>query len=41
MSLNINLSEIDINDLDLENMGSWPAGAKIIFAVILAILVSV
>ena len=41
MSLNINLSEIDINDLDLENMGSWPAGAKIIFAIILAILVSV
>lgn len=41
MSLNINLSEIDINDLDLENMGSWPTGAKIIFAVILAILVSV
>lgn len=41
MSLNINLSEIDINDLDLENMGSWPAGAKIIFAAILAILVSV
>jgi type IV pilus assembly protein PilO len=41
MSLNINLSEIDINDLDLENMGSWPVAAKFVFAVILAVLVSV
>jgi type IV pilus assembly protein PilO len=41
MSLNFNLSEIDINDLDLENMGSWPAGAKMVFAVLLALLVSV
>lgn len=41
MSMNINLSEIDINDLDFENMGSWPVAAKIIFAVILAVLVSV
>lgn len=41
MNLNFNLSEIDINDLDLENMGSWPAAAKLIFAVILAALVSI
>lgn len=41
MSLNINLSEIDINDLDFENMGSWPAAAKVIFAFLLALLVSV
>lgn len=40
MSLNFNLSEIDINDLDLENMGSWPLAAKVIFAVLLAIAVS-
>lgn len=41
MSLNINLSEIDINDLDLENMGSWPAAAKVVFAAILALVVLV
>ena len=41
MNLNFNLSEIDVNDLDLENMGSWPAAAKVIFAVILAALVSI
>ena len=40
MSMNFNLSEIDINDLDFQNMGSWPAAAKVIFAVLLAILVS-
>lgn len=39
MSLNLNLSDIDINDLDVENMGSWPAPVKIIFAIILAALV--
>ncbi|WP_372625341.1 type 4a pilus biogenesis protein PilO [Arsukibacterium sp.] len=39
MSLNFNLSEIDINDLDIENMGSWPVAAKVIFAIILAALV--
>lgn len=41
MSLNIKLSEIDINDLDLENMGAWPAAAKVIFAALLAIAVIV
>ncbi|MBU2114051.1 MAG: type 4a pilus biogenesis protein PilO [Gammaproteobacteria bacterium] len=41
MNLNFNLSEIDVNDLDLENMGSWPAAAKVIFAVLLAALVSI
>ncbi|MBZ9611189.1 type 4a pilus biogenesis protein PilO [Rheinheimera maricola] len=40
MSLNLNLSEIDINDLDFENMGSWPLVVKLIFAAILAIMVS-
>uniref|UniRef100_A0A486XM38 Type IV pilus biogenesis protein PilO n=1 Tax=Rheinheimera sp. BAL341 TaxID=1708203 RepID=A0A486XM38_9GAMM len=41
MSMNLNLSEIDINDLDFQNMGSWPVVAKIVFAAILAIMVSV
>jgi type IV pilus assembly protein PilO len=39
--MNLNLSEIDINDLDFQNMGSWPVVAKIVFAVTLAIMVSV
>lgn len=37
---NFNLSDIDVNDLDLENMGSWPVLVKVIFGVIVAILVS-
>ncbi|WP_215396634.1 type 4a pilus biogenesis protein PilO [Rheinheimera oceanensis] len=37
--MNLNLSEIDINDLDFQNMGSWPVAAKIIFAAVLALLV--
>lgn len=41
MSLNMKLSDIDVNDLDLENMGSWPLIVKIIFACIVAALVSV
>ena len=41
MSLNLKLSEIDINDLDFENMGSWPVAAKIVFALVVAILVGV
>jgi len=39
MSLNFNLSDIDVNDLDIENMGSWPLAVKVIFAFILAVLV--
>ncbi|MCC5452549.1 type 4a pilus biogenesis protein PilO [Rheinheimera sp. UJ51] len=35
------LSDIDVNDLDLDNMGSWPVLVKAIFAAILAALVSV
>ncbi|WP_333606461.1 type 4a pilus biogenesis protein PilO [Arsukibacterium sp.] len=37
---NFNLSDIDLNDLDLENMGSWPVVVKVAFGVIVAILVS-
>lgn len=37
---NFNLSDIDFNDLDLENIGSWPVLVKIIFGVIVAVLVS-
>lgn len=39
MSLNVNLSDIDINDLDFENMGSWPVIVKVIFAFIVAAIV--
>jgi type IV pilus assembly protein PilO len=39
MSLNINLSEIDLNDLDIENMGSWPVAVKVIFAFMLGVMV--
>ena len=35
------LSEIDVNELDLENMGSWPPVIKVIFAAVLSILVCV
>lgn len=41
MALNMKLSEIDVSDLDLENMGSWPLAVKFIFALIVAALVSV
>lgn len=40
MNLNSKLSDIDINDLDLENIGSWPIAAKVIFAAIVVALVS-
>lgn len=33
------LNEIDFNDLDLNNLGSWPAPVKVIAAVLLLILV--
>lgn len=36
MSLNINLSDIDFNELDIENMGSWPLVVKVFFAFMLA-----
>lgn len=29
------LNEIDLNDLDLENIGAWPAAARIIVAILL------
>jgi type IV pilus assembly protein PilO len=41
MGLNSKLSDIDLNDLDLENMGSWPLVVKVIFGCIVAALVSV
>ncbi len=41
MSFNLKSADFDVNDLDLENMGSWPLVVKIIFALIVAILVSV
>lgn len=41
MSFNLKSADFDVNDLDLENMGSWPLMVKIVFALIVAILVSV
>ncbi|MCH8536862.1 MAG: type 4a pilus biogenesis protein PilO [Alkalimonas sp.] len=40
MKLNLNLSEIDVNELTLDNMGSWPQAVKLIFAVMVAIAVA-
>lgn len=41
MSINFKSADFDVNDLDLENMGSWPLMVKVIFAIIVAVLVSV
>lgn len=35
------LNEIDLNDLDLENVGSWPAAARAIVAAMLFVLIVV
>ena len=35
------LNEIDLNDLDLENVGSWPAAARAIVAVMLFVFIVV
>ena len=35
------LNEIDLNDLDLENVGAWPAAARAIVAAILFVLIVV
>ena len=40
MKLNLNLSEIDVNELTLDNMGSWPQAVKLIFAVMVAVAVA-
>lgn len=39
--LNFDFSEFDINDIDFENMGSWPKPAKIAMALFVAIAVAV
>ncbi|GHG62134.1 pilus assembly protein PilO [Alishewanella longhuensis] len=41
MGFNMKSSDFDINDIDLENMGSWPLMVKFIFAIIIAAIVSV
>ncbi|CAM5208554.1 type 4a pilus biogenesis protein PilO [Alishewanella longhuensis] len=41
MAFNMKSADFDINDIDLENMGSWPLMVKVIFAVIVAAVVSV
>jgi type IV pilus assembly protein PilO len=39
--LNFDFSEFDINDIDFENMGSWPQPAKIAMALFVAAVVAV
>ena len=41
MKLDLDLSEIDLNNIDFENMGGWPQPLKIIFALVCAIMVAV
>lgn len=36
MSLNINLSDIDLSEIDFNNMGAWPRAGKIALALIVA-----
>ena len=39
MKLDFDFSEFDLNDIDFENMGSWPKPIKVIFVTIAAIIV--
>ena len=41
MKLDFDLSELDLNELDFENMGAWPKAVKILFTVIAAIGVAI
>lgn len=41
MGFSMKSADFDINDIDLENMGSWPLLVKVIFAIIVAALVSI
>ncbi|WP_233081479.1 type 4a pilus biogenesis protein PilO [Rheinheimera soli] len=39
MSLNINLSDIDLSEIDFNNMGAWPKAGKIALALVVAFVV--
>jgi type IV pilus assembly protein PilO len=39
MSLNINLSDIDLSEIDFNNMGAWPRAGKVGLALLVALLV--
>ena len=39
MSLNINLSDIDLSEIDFNNMGAWPKGGKVGLALVVAVTV--
>ncbi|WP_419570246.1 type 4a pilus biogenesis protein PilO [Rheinheimera sp.] len=39
MNLKMNLSELDLAELDFSNMGSWPKAGRVVVAVVLALLV--
>ncbi|MER8149791.1 hypothetical protein ABS241_20605, partial [Acinetobacter baumannii] len=41
MAFGMKSADFDINDIDLENMGSWPLLVKVIFAIIVAAIVSI
>ncbi|MCC5852585.1 MAG: type 4a pilus biogenesis protein PilO [Alkalimonas sp.] len=40
LDFKLDFSNIDVNELTLDNIGSWPAVVKVIFAVVLAIAVA-
>lgn len=39
--LNFDFSNFDINDIDFENMGSWPKPAKVAMALVVAVAVAI
>ena len=39
MSLNLDFSEIDLNNLDFENIGQWPSAVKLMMSMIVALAV--
>jgi type IV pilus assembly protein PilO len=41
MNFKLDLSEIDIHNIDFDNMGGWPKSLKIIFALITAVIVCI
>lgn len=41
MNLKFSLAEIDFSSIDFENVSSWPQALKVIFAAIMAVIVSI
>ncbi|MEE2023404.1 MULTISPECIES: type IV pilus inner membrane component PilO [Alkalimonas] len=40
MNWNFDFSEVDVNELTLDNMGTWPPVVKLIFAVVVALAIA-